>query len=325
MRLVCMRKVFTAAVAAVVLAIIGSVALGCRAEAADRSSGPPDHDAIIGGRAAPTGKWPFQVALLLYAWRDYVDAEHCGGTLVDRFHVITAAHCVDGYDRTDLRVLSGTQSLRKGGRLHKIARVQIHPSYNANKSDYDIAVVTLLNPASRIPYFAELIDLSQERTLAKPGTPAYVIGWGSTVRNSGGYPAALQEVAVPIVSRQDCNDANSYHGEITARMVCAGYAKVQKDSCDGDSGGPLIVKDEQGRWRLQAGIVSWGAFPCAALNQPGVYSRVAMLNSWAKSVIAGDAAFVAARDCERLTGEGRRLCTQARKRKVIASARPHGQ
>jgi secreted trypsin-like serine protease len=135
-----------------------------------------------------------------------------------------------------------------------------------------------------------------------------VIGWGSRDRAGGGYPATLQQVVVPIVSHADCNDRNSYNGDITAQMICAGYARAKKDSCDGDSGGPLIVRDEQGRWRMLAGIVSWGAYPCAAPNRPGVYSRVAVLSGWARRVITGNAPLVARLDCGRLKGQGRRLC-----------------
>jgi len=140
---------------------------------------------------------------------------------------------------------------------------------------------------------------------------SFVTGWGSTIATGGGYPRPLYQVQVPLVSSTDCNDANSYGGEVTPRMICAGLTQGGKDSCDGDSGGPLVVKDAQGGWRLQAGIVSWGD-GCARKNKFGVYSRVAVLSAWAKMVIAADGALVARLDCERLAGQGRQSCLQRR-------------
>jgi secreted trypsin-like serine protease len=295
--------------------VAASLASVSAATADNQSESVPDKSAIIGGSTAPSGKWPFQIALVTTGWGDNDEAERCGGTLIDKFHVVTAAHCVDGYSPHELRVVTGTQSLVKGGTRRKIAKIRIHPRYDENTTDYDIAVVTLMTPAIEVPYFVTLIAPHQERDLAKAGTSSIVIGWGSTLRNSGGYPEQLQQVAVQIVAQNDCNDRNSYDGEITDRMICAGFNKAKKDSCDGDSGGPLIVRDEDGRWRLQAGIVSWGAAPCAAPNQPGVYSRVAVLSLWVKRIVANDASFVATLDCEQLQGQGQRSCMQARARR----------
>lgn len=266
---------------------------------------------IVGGTVAPPGKWPFQVAVLRAGFGDNYNSEWCGGSLIDEFHVVTAAHCVFHKQPADFRVLTGTQSLASGGTRHAIASITIHPSYNNNTVDYDIAVITLKTPAANIPFFAELITQAQEQTFAKPGTMSFVTGWGSTIATGGGYPKPLRQVRVPLVSRSDCNDANSYDGEITARMICAGLTLGGKDSCDGDSGGPLIVKDAQGRWRMQAGIVSWGD-GCARKNLFGVYSRVAVLSGWAKTAIAADRALVARLNCERLAGQGRQSCLQKR-------------
>jgi secreted trypsin-like serine protease len=265
---------------------------------------------IVGGTTAPPGRWPFQVALLLTGFGNNYKSEWCGGSLVDRFHVVTAAHCVRDKQPAELRVLTGTQSLTDGGTRRLVANIQIHPKYD-NNVDYDIAVITLRTPADEVPFFATLITQADESTLAKPTTLAYAIGWGSTVPTGGGYPQALQQVGVRIVARGDCNDANSYDGLITARMICAGFAQGGKDACDGDSGGPLVVRDAQGRWRLQAGIVSWGD-GCAQQNLFGVYSRVALLSAWATTAIAADHRLVARLDCERLVGQGQKSCLQRR-------------
>ena len=50
-------------------------------------------------------------------------------------------------------------------------------------------------------------------------------------------------------------------------------------SCvQGDSGGPMTVRNPDGRWEL-AGIISWG-IGCAKRNQPGVMTNVAHFRDW---------------------------------------------
>ena len=47
----------------------------------------------------------------------------------------------------------------------------------------------------------------------------------------GGSPDVLQQVMVPTINRNTCNEADWYDGEITENMVCAGYEEGGKDSC----------------------------------------------------------------------------------------------
>lgn len=48
---------------------------------------------IVGGVPADKGEWPWMAALL----RDQTD-QYCGGVLITDQHILTACHCVDGYD-----------------------------------------------------------------------------------------------------------------------------------------------------------------------------------------------------------------------------------
>jgi secreted trypsin-like serine protease len=217
---------------------------------------------------------------------DNYQAQYCGGSLVNRRFVLTAAHCVDddvlsGPD--ELEILTGTNRLNSSGTRRAVDRIFIHPRWNKNTFDYDIAVIKLTAPVGGITP-VKIITSAQALTRADAGTPALVAGWGDTTGNEM-YTRVLREVQVPIVTHSDCNDANSYDGDITSRMICAGLAAGGKDSCQGDSGGPLVVRDSQNLWKLQAGIVSWG-FGCAEPDLYGVYSRLAVLGTWARRIIA---------------------------------------
>jgi len=100
------------------------------------------------------------------------------------------------------------------------------------------------------------------------------------------YPSALRQLAVKIISTDTCRRYDWYGDAFNERlMVCAGFASGGKDSCTGDSGGPLQCLTPNGRWHL-TGIVSWGS-GCASRKRPGVYTNVYNILDWIKEHISG--------------------------------------
>ena len=97
---------------------------------------------------------------------------------------------------------------------------------------------------------------------------------------------ALREVAVKIISHDVCKQPDWYgHVYDEQSMLCAGYEEGGKDSCTGDSGGPLQCMTPSGRWKL-AGVVSTGA-GCAKARYPGIYVNVAKLLGWIQKYFRG--------------------------------------
>ncbi|ELK29092.1 Mastin [Myotis davidii] len=99
------------------------------------------------------------------------------------------------------------------------------------------------------------------------------------------WPYQLQEVMVPIVGNEVCNqryqNSSTNTGQIIKDdMLCAG--SEGQDSCQGDSGGPLVCSWE-GIW-VQVGIVSWG-YSCGHRDFPGVYARVMSYISWIRKYV----------------------------------------
>lgn len=86
-----------------------------------------------------------------------------------------------------------------------------------------------------------------------------------------------------MVSSADCQKAYKDHPNvhITQKQLCAG-GKENKDSCPGDSGGPLqsaaFVFDDI-RY-VQYGVVSFGPKYCGLDGFPGVYTKVASYMKW---------------------------------------------
>ena len=238
---------------------------------------------IVGGRPSPPGRWPFQVGLLLSDVGNNFDAQFCGGSIIDEEFILTAAHCTDFLAPRKLHILTGTQSLTRGGVRRTVRAIKVHPLWNKRTFDFDVAIVQLerkipnLGPAEK----ARPLQPDDEERLASVGTGSFVTGWGDT---GSTFPTRLREVAVPIVGRFACNKPSSYDGDVTLRMICAGLTEGGKDSCQGDSGGPLLVKDDNGRFIVQAGITSWGN-GCALPNFYGVYSRVARLEPWIQATV----------------------------------------
>ena len=88
---------------------------------------------------------------------------------------------------------------------------------------------------------------------------------------------------VPIMSKETCEEY--YPNEIHESMLCAGFPEGGKDSCKGDSGGPMVCKDSDGRYSVH-GVTSWG-YGCALPGRPGVYARVSFLIKWIEDKING--------------------------------------
>ncbi len=155
-------------------------------------------------------------------------------------------------------------------------QILVHPNYNANTQDNDMALVKLASNSS----LATVQPLMPSETiLAGSGAIAKVIGWGDIGYKAKTTPIDLKEANVPIVDQSTCNANYQNQGGITARMICAGFTNGGIDSCQGDSGGPLLVSSElMGVWR-QAGVVSFGE-ECALPNFPGVYTRVSEFNAY---------------------------------------------
>ena len=222
----------------------------------------PRFEMIIGGGPASEHAYPWAVSL-----QDNLGRHFCGGALIDSNRILTAAHCVQGDQPSDIRAIIGRYDLSTDeGEEIRVEKTHIYPKFHAPTLESDLAILELVSESAIMP-----IDTATQADapLFAPGQLAVTVGWGDL--DDGTRPEVLNEVFIPIVSQEQANGPNSYQGDLTENMLAAGAAG--KDACQGDSGGPMAVMDADGRHVL-AGIVSWGR-GCGVEGLPGIYTRVA--------------------------------------------------
>jgi secreted trypsin-like serine protease len=278
---------------------------------------------IIGGVPAQDEAWPWHVLIvipLVMADGKKV-AGMCGGSIIGPRWVLTAAHCFRNWQLDGGRSIEVTErrgTAHKAGApgaalglddndratAHRVAKPILHPQYSAASRENDIALLHLDEPArsDAVP-----ILLATNHSLESPPTRTIVTGWGRTreIRPVGGgfvdaitqmrvrpqdvVPDRLMEVELPLVATESCSVSHQAAGYvIDGRNLCAGYPEGGKDTCQGDSGGAMVVRTSRSRW-LQIGVVDWGV-GCAHKNSPGVYTRVSVFAEWIKSTIGHDLA-----------------------------------
>lgn len=265
---------------------------------------------IKGGDIANIDEFPW-TAMLLYEMKDSSSVVHgCGGVLINRNFVITAAHCVTGreydskgplkyvrlreyniYGDPDCVIEQDLRDCAEEKIDAKPLRIIVHPDYDSDSRNkyHDIALIQI----ERSPEYS---DFLRQICLPEPGVDngaaegklLSVSGWGRTdifrkqLGNNALSPIKLKLV-LPYVDSTTCKKIfRPQQLDIGPGQLCAGGVRA-KDTCGGDSGSPLMHYDRNhGVWVL-TGVVSLGVRDCGTEGIPGVYTNVREYLPWIKA------------------------------------------
>ncbi|XP_076971285.1 granzyme A-like [Tamandua tetradactyla] len=234
---------------------------------------PEPCEGIIGGNKVPPHARRYMALIK--------GLEICAGALIKENWVLTAAHC-------DLKgkpqIILGAHSMSHKDQYKQVFSIKkavSYPCYDPQSHKGDLQLLQLEGRAT-ITKAVVPLQLPQTGEDVKPHSKCLVAGWGSTKKDSCGVSDTLREVNVTVIDRKICNDAKHYNFKpvIDNGMICAGGGKGEDDSCEGDSGSPLICNN------IFRAVTSFGK--CGDPKKPGVYILLTKkyLN-WIRKTIGG--------------------------------------
>nr|AQM58428.1 venom s1 protease with cub domain 13 [Pristhesancus plagipennis] len=235
---------------------------------------------ILNGLDVEPHEFPWMAGLLPSA-----DSIHtfCGGTIVTKRHVISAAHCTTKITATHVVVGMDHLSKRDGGHVIAVENTINHGYYPSYATSKDISILILaeeikfsrnVGPACLPTHDPNLIN-----------QPVLAIGWGSMTSaefNAGRDSLQLKKAYLRAISMESCNPV--WDGRWPSNPpthVCTWHRN--RDVCFGDSGGPVVWLDPETNRYTLIGIPS--VCDGCILEKPALHTALHYYYPWVVDTI----------------------------------------
>ncbi|GAB0099447.1 serine protease 3-like [Sergentomyia squamirostris] len=229
---------------------------------------------IVHGQPAVTNQFPHQTTL--FSTNNNATGGLCGGSLISPIWVYSAAHCTRGFNWYHV----GMGSINRLAQQQTIISNHVieHAQYNPQNLNNDVCVIRLDSPF-QITASVQVIRQPRraEQTSLWVGDQATVSGFGRTT-NTGPVSNSLMWTHIRIISNAEC--AGVYGTSvIVASTICGrGWVHDSQSTCNGDSGGPLILRRADGD--LHIGVVSFVSGAGCDSGHPSGYARSTHFIDW---------------------------------------------
>ncbi|XP_065364129.1 serine protease SP24D-like [Calliphora vicina] len=223
---------------------------------------------IVGGLHAVEGQFPHQISLRR------TGSHTCGGSIITRNYILTAAHCVgaedeDGvyhvYDPSLFTIRAGSTNRLMGGVVKQVVKIIVHENYGNFIND-----VALLKLESSLVYSDNIQSIALASSEVPVASSVVISGWGR-LKTGGDSPNKLKWNTLESISKLKCFTSIFMSSDA---LICLAHQQ-DNGACNGDSGGPATFNGEL------VGVAGFVVGGCGTKNPDG-YAKVFYHVDWIK-------------------------------------------